>query len=100
MFRLLEMRIFKTDAERVRFTTRIEVFELRNAEVVNASDTGEPLVVCSWCGRVNIDNQVWRDVEIAIPQMRIFERAYLPTVSHGICPDCYANITDLLRTAD
>jgi hypothetical protein len=98
LFRLLEMTIFKTEAERVRFTTKIEVVEPRNAEVVNAS--GEPLVVCSWCGRVNIDNQVWRDVEIAIPQMRIFERAYPPTVSHGICPDCYANITDLLRTAD
>ena len=100
MFRLLEMRIYKTDAERVRFATRVKVLEPRSGEVINASDTGEPLLVCSWCSRVNMDAQIWYDVEIAVTQMRIFERSNPPAVSHGICPDCYGNVTDLLTTVD
>ena len=98
--RLLEMSIAITDLGRVRFTTRVKLLEQRKPDSLNAPETGKPLLVCSWCGRVNVENQIWQDVDVAVGQMGIFERSYAPAVSHGICPDCYRNITDILGTVD
>ena len=94
------MSIAITDLGRVRFTTRVKLLEQRKPDSLNAPETGKPLLVCSWCGRVNVENQIWQDVDVAVGQMGIFERSYAPAVSHGICPDCYRNITDLLGTVD
>lgn len=99
-FRMLEMKIYKTEADRVRFATQVKVLEPRSGETINASDEGEPLLICSWCGRVNIDDHIWHDVEVAIAQMRIFERSHPPAISHGICSDCYLSMAELLATVD
>ena len=98
--RLLEMRIAMTETARVRFITKIKTLELRSGEGVNVADDQTPLLVCSWCGRINVDQEIWQDVEVAIGRLGIFERSFPPVVSHGICTDCYSKITELLATID
>jgi hypothetical protein len=100
LFRLLEMKITMTDGDRVRFATEVKSVRPRSSENINAAEGTEPLLICSWCSRVNIDNKIWQDVELAVRQMGIFERSHPPAVSHGICPDCYSNITELLQMTD
>ncbi len=54
----------------------------RSAEFVN---------ICSWCKKVRVDGNNWREVEDAIDQMGLFGAVALPQLSHGMCPMCLEN---------
>ena len=45
--------------------------------------------MCGWCDRFEVDGE-WVEVEEAAQRLELFDRAELPTISHGICPDCNA----------
>jgi hypothetical protein len=47
----------------------------------------ETLTMCGWCDRFLVGDD-WVEVEEAAARLRLFERAELPTISHGVCPDC------------
>ena len=49
--------------------------------------TGEALLACSWCRKVYVGGR-WVEVEHAVQTLRLFERAKLPSLTHGICPAC------------
>lgn len=51
--------------------------------------TGEHLLMCSWCKRVNVVGN-WLDVELAVKQLELFNETSLPQITHSICNDCYA----------
>lgn len=53
------------------------------------------LRMCSWCNRVLLHDD-WVDAEVLVAAMRIFEQRTVPEVTHGMCPDCYREITGLL----
>jgi hypothetical protein len=42
-----------------------------------------------WCDRFEVDGE-WVEVEEAARRLELFNRSELPTLSHGICPDCNA----------
>lgn len=49
---------------------------------------GEDVVeMCGWCDRFKVGDE-WVEVEEAARRLELFNRAELPTLSHGICPDC------------
>jgi hypothetical protein len=49
---------------------------------------GEEMVeMCGWCDRFEVDGE-WVEVEEAARRLELFNRAELPALSHGICPDC------------
>jgi hypothetical protein len=52
--------------------------------------TGELLIVCSWCKKVQLPERDWVEVEAAVEALGLFEEAQLPQLSHGICPPCRA----------
>ena len=96
LLRLLEMKISPLANEHVRFSTREKRVERRDAFAFPLiEETESPIIVCSWCGLVNIYNKIWQDVEIAVNKLKLFERRI--SVSHGICPDCYANLSNVLK---
>ena len=79
--RLLEMKIEVTREDRVRFTTKIEQVAPRDSDNVlfaKPGDSSEPIVVCSWCGRLNIYRQTWQEIDIAVARVKIFERETMP----------------------
>jgi hypothetical protein len=47
----------------------------------------ETLTMCGWCDRFEVDGE-WVEVEEAAKRLELFSRPELPTLSHGICPDC------------
>ncbi len=47
----------------------------------------ETLTMCGWCDRFLVDGR-WAEVEEAVDRLELFRLATMPTISHGICPDC------------
>jgi hypothetical protein len=54
----------------------------------------ETLTMCGWCDRFEVDDE-WVEVEEAARSLELFNWPELPTLAHGICPDC----NELLRAA-
>jgi hypothetical protein len=57
---------------------------LLDVEVPRGKDEIE---MCGWCDRFEVDGE-WVEVEEAARRLQLFNRAELPAMSHGICPDC------------
>jgi len=52
----------------------------------------ELLAMCSWCKRVRLDE--WIEPEVAVARLGLFvDTAVLPRLTHGICPQCQAELT-------
>ncbi len=51
--------------------------------------SAEVLAMCGWCDRFEVDGE-WVEVEEAAARLELFNRAELPALSHGVCPDCNA----------
>jgi len=47
----------------------------------------ERLAMCGWCDRFEVDGE-WVEVEEAVRRLELFDRPEMPSLSHGICPDC------------
>jgi hypothetical protein len=47
----------------------------------------ETLEMCGWCDRFLVEGE-WLEVEEAANRLSLFQRTQLPSISHGICPDC------------
>jgi hypothetical protein len=47
----------------------------------------EALTMCGWCDRFLVDDE-WVEVEEAATRLRLFVLPTMPTISHGVCPDC------------
>ncbi|MFI5025994.1 MAG: hypothetical protein ACHQCI_04520 [Solirubrobacterales bacterium] len=47
----------------------------------------ETLVMCGWCDRFEVDGE-WVEVEEAARRLDLFDSSELPSLIHGICPNC------------
>jgi hypothetical protein len=61
-----------------------------NRDVNDISSTNEILVRCAWCERVKVGNE-WID-SAEVRAMRVTPDT-IGHHSHGICPDCFAQLT-------
>lgn len=52
-----------------------------------ARRSDEWLQVCSWCKLVRV-SRIWVEVETAVENLGLFERAELPRITHGCCASC------------
>jgi len=98
----LELTAQRTDGLNVEFRVRTLALERRPAQVL--LELGRPrtesfLRICSWCKRIPHESR-WIEIEEAAEQLRIFESAGLPQLSHGICEDCERRITDQFLDSD
>jgi hypothetical protein len=59
---------------------------------VGVSRDSDLVTMCSWCRRVLAAEDRWKEVEIAIQLLGLFEGDSLPGISHGVCPECYARV--------
>lgn len=48
---------------------------------------GDFLAMCAWCDRFLVDGE-WVEVEEAARRLELFRRRTMPTLDHGICPQC------------
>ncbi len=88
--RLLEMRVELTDEGLVEFTSRPIWIQERSREVLfdaSAPRTSAMLRVCSWCNRIFV-NGSW----IEAGETRLIDGPDVPSLTHGVCEDCNANL--------
>lgn len=50
-------------------------------------DDEDSLQMCAWCDRFLVDGE-WVEVEEAAKKLELFRRSEMPTLDHGICPQC------------
>lgn len=50
-------------------------------------DDEDFLPMCAWCDRFLVDGE-WVEVEEAAKRLELFRRSEMPTLDHGICPEC------------
>lgn len=82
--RLIEDGVVEFESTLLHEEARPTVALLSPGEKRNASF----LIVCSWCQRVKLSDQVWLPVEDAVTELRLLEAEQLPAISHGICRRC------------
>jgi hypothetical protein len=90
--RLMEMDITRQTNEQVQFESKIIRAEKRPFQRMldsGALRSDKIIISCSWCKKVNIEKDIWLEIEDAVSAMGIFENAKLPNISHGICKECY-----------
>jgi hypothetical protein len=54
----------------------------------------ELLQMCVWCKKVKASE--WMEIENAVTEMRLFDRAALPFISHVTCPNCLHRNSEML----
>jgi hypothetical protein len=90
--RAMNIRIVARPGGRVvLFSARLRSEEVRDLPQrlldPEAPRSEETLEMCGWCDRFEVAGE-WVEVEEAALRLGLFDRRALPTVSHGICPDC------------
>ncbi len=50
-------------------------------------DDEDFLPMCAWCDRFLVEGE-WIEVEEAAKRLELFRRSRMPTLDHGICPEC------------
>ena len=60
-----------------------------------AEHSGGYLSVCSWCKKVKLAADEWKDIEDALEQKKLFNSEPFPQLSHGICTECDAKMSIL-----
>jgi len=78
----IEFRSHLVEAQSRDSVGLLEPRRLRSAEL---------LTLCSWCNRGLIDDS-WHEIEEVITGLRLFD-AELPRLTHGMCPECVARLT-------
>ena len=58
-------------------------------------DSDELLRLCSWCKRMQVD-QEWHELDEAARRLRLFEHPELPLLTHGMCERCADQIRAML----
>lgn len=89
--RLMEMRIRALSGGEVEFRTRTLSEKARRLEPLLDGDrerSDEVLHVCSWCNRIQVEAEVWEEVEVAVARLGVMECDRMPMLSHGICRHC------------
>jgi hypothetical protein len=61
-----------------------------NSDVNDSFSAHEILVRCAWCERIKVDD-AW--IEVAEVQAMQFIPETVGQHSHGICPDCFTQLT-------
>ena len=97
--REMDIRIAAQSSGRfVVFSARLRAEERRDEfQPLLASEAPrgeEVLTMCGWCDRFLVGEE-WVEVEQAAARLGLFRLPQLPSISHGVCPDC----TELLLAA-
>jgi hypothetical protein len=73
------------ESQIVKTVTRVLVDWLS----LDTKRSDEFVKICSMCKKIAISEYTWVEIEIAMQQMRLFEKEMLPNFTHGVCESCY-----------
>jgi hypothetical protein len=90
--RFLKLSVIPMKNGTVDFKSQVIKTELRKPVELIRSDiqrSGEVLRVCSMCKKIAISENEWKELELAVQELRLFEKDILPQLTHGVCQSCY-----------
>ncbi len=79
--------------DEVEFRSHLVAVEPRDSVTVLELDRPRSealLTLCSWCNRGLIGDR-WAEIEEVVANLRLFE-AKVPQITHGMCPQCVAQL--------
>jgi len=88
--RLLQMRIAPLSDDGLAFKTWVTRRATRPYFPLIAAESPRDdriVTMCAWCQRFRVVD-TWLEAERAVKQLRLFTRATMPRLSHGMCPAC------------
>ncbi len=100
--RLMEMEMSAAEGGAVQFRTRAVSETERESQSLwerREARSDDLLVACGWCKKVQVEGE-WEEVEEAVMHLRLFERALLPSITHGICEDCHRKVLRTLTVSN
>jgi hypothetical protein len=89
--RFMEMELALLPGDAIQFTAHILREEWRDPiDLLDASRnrSGEFVIVCSWCKKINIPGRGWGEIETAINVLDLFGHQSIPRMTHTICESC------------
>ena len=89
--RFLKLSIIPLENSFIKFISKIEKIEERESiELLNydREHSDELLRVCSMCKKIEVKENLWEEVEVAIKDLKLFNQKKLPMLTHGLCPFC------------
>ena len=96
--RCAQMSIFPPDDGNVEFEMLTIKLQKRSPQELLRAGNCSPrglITSCSWCNRIKTARDEWHEIEDAVIKLHFFELECMPSLTHGICPDCSDRMTAL-----
>jgi hypothetical protein len=94
--RFLKLRMTPAGGGAVEFITTTIRTEDRvpvgAAFSTNPTPTGELVVACSWCNKLQTGTDDWEEAEDAVRTLKLFDGEKNSALSHGMCNTCYTSL--------
>jgi len=91
--RHMSLTVAELGQDEVEFRSRLVAVEPRDSVAVLEPDrprSEQLLTLCSWCNRGRVGDR-WAEIEEVVAELRLFE-AEVPRLTHGMCPQCVAEV--------
>ena len=97
--RLVEISVKPLPEGEVEFTTRVLATKERPPQPLlsrSARRSDRKVNVCTWCDRVQVAPDEWRDVEEAVEPLQLKSASAMPRVTPAVCPHCMEKMAYVL----
>ena len=90
--RFLELKLKLLHDDQIEITSTI--LRTENRKPLRFIDNQTPrttdlIRICSMCKKIDIAQNQWLEIEEALGILKLFEEDKVPSLTHGLCPDCY-----------
>lgn len=95
--RYMEMDVIPLPGGAIEYRCRTLRTEQREpVSLVTADERGSGRFVrmCSWCKKIDIEKNTWRDIEDAVNVLGLFSETNIPPISHTMCNACLERLMD------
>ncbi|HBC85449.1 MAG TPA: hypothetical protein DCZ94_00695 [Lentisphaeria bacterium] len=90
--RYLQLIVFPIENNCIEFWSQIIKTESRGSVDLlrNGIERSNDMIkMCSMCKKIEIQENVWEEIEPAINRLKLLEMEHPPKISHGLCTCCF-----------
>ena len=104
MARYMVIEVIPLEEGAVRFASWIENEvpreEIRALEAGQEVDPDRIAKMCTWCKRIDVGRDDWRELEEGLSQAGLLKLDPVPRIQHGVCPDCRTMVLREITDSD
>jgi hypothetical protein len=93
--RFLKLSVIPMMDYAIEFKSSVNRTEARKSMELlksNIERSNDFIQICSMCKKIAISETEWKEVEIAMQELKLFEKDVLPHLTHGVCQSCYDTV--------